>query len=211
MPRARTDINWPAVKVMWLNGQHTSDELGAIFGISADGIRGRAFRERWNELKRIKHDKTAVLPALPEVRIPARPSEIVERAEKLRGPASFRRRVAEQAERIIDKLEVKDPDSMRELDNFAEVLVKTEKVGARAYGIDSEESRPVINIGVLSDSDGFQYETLAPGEESGLEISDGQPQSDAPGSGSGSVIHGRNTCGRAVCVLGATGQEARVR
>jgi hypothetical protein len=161
MPRARTDINWPAVKVMWLNGQHTSDELGAIFGISADGIRGRAFRERWNDLKRVKQDKTPVLAALPEVRIPASPAEIVGRAEKLRGPASFRRRVAEQAERIIDKLEVKEPDSIRELDSFAEVLVKTEKVGARAYGIDSEESRPVINIGVLSGG-GADYEVVAP-------------------------------------------------
>jgi hypothetical protein len=79
MPRARTDINWDAVKVIWLNGQHTSEELGAIFGISADGVRGRACRERWHELKRIKQDKTA---ALPEVRVPASPGEIVERAEK---------------------------------------------------------------------------------------------------------------------------------
>jgi hypothetical protein len=67
MPRARTDINWGAVRVIWLNGQHTSEELGAMFGISADGIRGRAFRERWNGLKRIKQDKTAVSDALPEV------------------------------------------------------------------------------------------------------------------------------------------------
>jgi hypothetical protein len=158
MPRARTDINWDAVKVMFQSGQHTSAELNAIFGISADGIRGRAFRERWNELKRMKQDKTAVLPALPEVRLPASPSEIVERAEKLRGPVSFRRRVAQQAERIIDKLEAKDPDSIHELDHFAEVLVKTEKVGARAYGIDSEESRPVINIGVLTG--GGEYEPI---------------------------------------------------
>jgi hypothetical protein len=158
MPRARTEINWPAVKVMWLSGQHTSEELGAIFGISADGIRGRAFRERWNQLKQIKQDKTAFLPALPEGRLPASAAEIVERAEKLRGPASFRRRVAEQAERIIDKLESKEPESMHELDNFAEVLVKTEKVGARAYGIESEESRPVINIGVLSG--GGEYEPI---------------------------------------------------
>jgi hypothetical protein len=86
------------------------------------------------------------------VRLPASASEIVERAEKLRGPASFRRRVAEQAERIIDKLEARDPESIRELDSFAEVLVKTEKVGARAYGIDSEEPRPVINIEMLSGS-----------------------------------------------------------
>jgi hypothetical protein len=50
MPRARTDINWDAVKVIWLNSQHTSEEIGAMFGISADGIRGRAFRERWNDL-----------------------------------------------------------------------------------------------------------------------------------------------------------------
>jgi hypothetical protein len=42
MPRARTDINWDAVKVIWPNGRHTSEELGAMFGISADGIRGRA-------------------------------------------------------------------------------------------------------------------------------------------------------------------------
>src|SRR6516165_9764134 len=153
MPRARTDINWDAVKVIWLNGQHTSEELGAMFGISADGIRGRAFRERWNELKQIKQDKTAVSEALPEVRVPASPSEIVERAEKLRGPASFRRRVAEQAERIIDRLELKEPESIHELDNFAEVLVKTEKVGARAYGIDSEETRPLINIELLSGSE----------------------------------------------------------
>jgi hypothetical protein len=138
------------VKVIWLNGQHTSEELGAMFGISADGIRGRAFRERWNDLKRLKQ-------------VPASPEEIVDRAEKLRGPASFRRRVAEQAERIIDKLEVKEPDSMRELDNFAEVLVKTEKVGARAYGIDSEESRPVIKIGVLSGgSDDYELVTPDP-------------------------------------------------
>jgi hypothetical protein len=75
MPRARTDINWDAVKVIWLEGQHTSEELGAIFGISADGIRGRAFRERWNELKRVKQDKTAVLSALPEVRLPASSDE----------------------------------------------------------------------------------------------------------------------------------------
>jgi hypothetical protein len=155
MPRARKDINWDAVKVIWLNGQHTSDELGVMFGISADGIRGRAFRERWNDLKLVKQDKTE---ALPEVRVPASPREIVERAEKLRGPASFRRRVAEQAERIIDRLEAKDPDSMHELDHFAEVLVKTEKVGARAYGIDSEESRPVINIGVLTG--GGEYEPI---------------------------------------------------
>jgi hypothetical protein len=127
MPRPRSDINWDAVKVIWLNGQHTSEELGAMFGMSADGIRGRAFRERWNELKQ---DKTAVLPSLPEVRLQASPSEIVERAEKLRGPASFRRRVAEQAERIIDKLELKEPESIHELDHFAEVLVKIEKVGA---------------------------------------------------------------------------------
>jgi hypothetical protein len=150
MPRARADINWDAVKVMWLNGQHTSEELGATFGISADGIRGRAFRERWKDLKRIKRDKTTVSQALPEVRVPASSEEIIERAEKLRGPASFRRRVAEQAERIIDKLEVKEPDSIRELDSFAEVLVKTEKVGARAYGIDSEGPRPVINIEMLT-------------------------------------------------------------
>jgi hypothetical protein len=150
MPRARADINWDAVKVIWLGGQHTSEELGAKFGISADGIRGRAFREHWKELKRLKQDKTVVSQALPEVRLPASPAEIVERAEKLRGPASFRRRVAEQAERIIDKLEAKDPDSIRDLDNFAEVLVKTEKVGARAYGIDSEGPRPVINIEMLS-------------------------------------------------------------
>jgi hypothetical protein len=150
MPRARTDINWDAVKVPWINASHTSEELGAMFGISADAIRGRAFREHWNDLKRIKQDKTAVSAALPEVRLPASPGEIVERAEKLRGPASFRRRVAEQAERIIDRLESKDPDSMRELDSFAEVLVKTEKVGARAYGIDSEGPRPVINIELLS-------------------------------------------------------------
>jgi hypothetical protein len=156
MPRARTDINWDAVKVIWLGGQHTSEELGAMFGISADAIRGRAFREHWNELKRVKRvkrDKTAVSQALPEVRLPASPAEIVERAEKLRGPASFRRRVAEQAERIIDKLEVKDPESIRELDGFAEVLVKTEKVGARAYGIDSEGPRPIINIEMLSGSE----------------------------------------------------------
>ena len=44
MPRARTDINWDALKVLWTNGQHTSEELGAMFGISADAIRGRAFR-----------------------------------------------------------------------------------------------------------------------------------------------------------------------
>jgi hypothetical protein len=156
MPRARTDINWDAVKVIWLNGQHTSEELGAMFGISADGIRGRAFRERWNDLKQVKQDKTAVSDALPEVRVPASAAEIVERAEKLRGPASFRRRVAEQAERIIDKLESKDPDSIHELDHFAEVLVKTEKVGARAYGIDSEESRPIINIGVLTGGDEYE-------------------------------------------------------
>src|SRR6516162_1590686 len=161
MPRARTDINWDAVKVIWLNGQHTSEELGAMFGISADGIRGRAFRERWNDLKQVKQDKTGVLPSLPEVRLPASPGEIVQRAEKLRGPASFRRRVAEQAERIIDRLEAKDPDSIRELDNFAEVLVKTEKVGARAYGIDSEESRPVINIELLSGGDA-DYELVSP-------------------------------------------------
>jgi len=142
---------------MWIAHQHTSEELGAIFGISADGIRGRAFRERWNDLKRVKQDQTA---GLPEVRLPASPSEIVERAEKLRGPASFRRRVAEQAERIIDRLEVKDPDSIHELDHFAEVLVKAEKVGARAYGIDSEESRPVINIGVLTG--GGEYELVSP-------------------------------------------------
>ena len=152
MPRPHTDINWDAVKVIWLNGQHTSEELGAMFGISADAIRGRAFREHWSELKRVKQDKTAVLSALPEVRLPASPGEIIERAEKLRGPASFRRRVAEQAERIIDKLERKEPESIRELDGFAEVLVKTEKVGARAYGIDSEEPRPVINIEMLSGS-----------------------------------------------------------
>jgi len=60
----------------------------------------------------------------------------VERAEKLRGPASFWRRVAEQAERIIDKLEIKDPESICELDSLAEVLVKTEKVGAREYRIE---------------------------------------------------------------------------
>ena len=42
----------------------------------------------------------------------------------------FRRSVAEQAERIIDKLELKEPESIHELDHFAEVLVKTEKVGA---------------------------------------------------------------------------------
>ena len=132
-----------------------------MFGISADGIRGRAFRERWNELKRVKHDKTADLQALPEVRFPAGAEEIVQRAEKLRGPASFRRRVAEQAERIIDKLELKEPESIHELDHFAEVLVKTEKVGARAYGIDSEEARPVINIGVLSGG-GADYELVAP-------------------------------------------------
>jgi len=66
--------------------------------------------------------------------------------------------VAEQAERIIDKLELKEPDSVRELDNFAEVLVKTEKVGARAYGIDSEQCRPVINIGVLAG--GGEYEPI---------------------------------------------------
>ena len=160
MPRARSDINWPAVKAMWLSRQHTSEELGAIFGISADAIRGRAFREHWNELKRLKQDKTAVLSALPEVRLPASPGEIVQRAEKLRGPASFRRRVAEQAERIIDKLEAKDPDSIRELDGFAEMLVKTEKVGARAYGIDSEESRPCINIAVLGS--GNEYEPILP-------------------------------------------------
>src|SRR6516165_6133890 len=153
MPRARTDINWDAVKVIWLNGQHTSEELGAMFGISADGIRGRAFRERWNDLKQVKQDKTGVLPSLPEVRLPASPAEIVERAEKLRGPASFRRRVAEQAERIIDKLKRKEPESIRELDSCAEVLVKTEKVGARAYGIDSEGPRPIINIEMLSASE----------------------------------------------------------
>src|SRR6516162_5890558 len=158
MPRARTDINWDAVKVIWLNGQHTSEELGAMFGISADGIRGRAFRERWNDLKQVKQDKTGVLPSLPEVRLPASPGEIVERAEQLRGPASFRRRVAEHAERIIDKLELKEPESIHELDHFAEVLVKTEKVGARAYGIDSEEARPVINIGVLAG--GGEYEPI---------------------------------------------------
>jgi len=62
-----------------------------MFGITADAIRGRAFREHWNELKRVKQDKTAVSQALPEVRLPASPGEIVERAEKLRGPASFRR------------------------------------------------------------------------------------------------------------------------
>jgi hypothetical protein len=162
MPRPRSDINWDAVKVIWLNGQHTSEELGAIFGISADGIRGRAFRERWNELKRIKQDKTAVSQGLPEVRLPASPGEIVERAEKLRGPASFRRRVAEQAERIIDKLEMKEPDSMRVLDNFAEVLAKTEKVGARAYGIDSDGPRPVINIELLSGAGGPLYEMAPP-------------------------------------------------
>jgi hypothetical protein len=66
--------------------------------------------------------------------------------------------VAEQAERIIDKLEAEEPESIHELDHFAEVLVKTEKVGARAYGIDSEESRPVINIGVLAG--GGEYETI---------------------------------------------------
>jgi hypothetical protein len=159
MPRARSDINWDAVKVIWLNGQHTSEELGAMFGISADAIRGRAFREHWNDLKRLKQDKTAVLQALPEVRSPASPSEIVQRAEKLRGPASFRRRVAEQAERIIDKLESKEPESMRELDSFAEVLGKTEKVGARAYGIDSE-SGPCINIAVLGS--GNEYEPIPP-------------------------------------------------
>jgi hypothetical protein len=32
-PKARTDINWDAVKVIWLNGQHTREELGAMFGI----------------------------------------------------------------------------------------------------------------------------------------------------------------------------------
>jgi hypothetical protein len=160
MARARTDINWDAVKVIWLGGQHTSEELGAMFGITADAIRGRAFREHWNELKRIKQDKTAVSQVLPEVRLPASPGEIVERAEKLRGPASFRRRVAEQAERIIDRLEAKTPDSIRELDSFAEVLVKTEKVGARAYGIDSEESRPCINIAVLGS--GSEYEPIFP-------------------------------------------------
>jgi hypothetical protein len=162
MPRARTDINWDAVKVIWLNGQHTSEELGAMFGITADAIRGRAFRENWNELKQIKQDKTAVSSARPVVRLPASPGEIVQRAEKLRGPASFRRRVAEQAERIIDKLEMRNPDSMRELDSFAEVLVKTEKVGARAYGIDSEGPRPVINIEMLSGS-GPLYEIETPG------------------------------------------------
>jgi hypothetical protein len=162
MPRSRSDINWDAVKIIWLNGQHTSEELGAMFGISADGIRGRAFREHWKGLKQTKQGKTAVSAALPEVRLPASPAEIVERAEKLRGPASFRRRVAEQAERIIDKLEVKDPESIRELDGFAEILVKTEKVGARAYGIDSEGPRPVINIELLSGS-GPLYEMMPTG------------------------------------------------
>ena len=95
MPRARSDINWDAVKVIWLNDQHTSEELGPMFGISADAIRGRAFREHWSELKRMKQDKTAVSPALPAARVPASMGEIVERTEKLRGPALFRRRVAE--------------------------------------------------------------------------------------------------------------------
>ena len=100
-----------------------------MFGISADGIRGRAFRERWNDLKRIKHDKTSVLLSLPEVKLPASPNETV-KSGGIPGPASFRRSDAEQAERIIDKLELKEPKSIHELDHFAEVLVKTERVGA---------------------------------------------------------------------------------
>jgi hypothetical protein len=98
-----------------------------MFGISVDGIRGRAFRERWNDLKRIKQDKTSVSAAL-------RPAEIVGERRNSRARLRSFGRVAAQAERIIDKLEVKDPDSMLELGNFAEVSIKTEKVGARAYG-----------------------------------------------------------------------------
>jgi hypothetical protein len=79
-------INWDAVKVVWLNGQYKSEEICAMFGISADGMRGRAFRERWNDLKRIKHDKTSVLLSLPEVRLPASPNETV-KSRGIPGPA----------------------------------------------------------------------------------------------------------------------------
>jgi hypothetical protein len=42
------------LKVIWLNGQHTSEELGALFGISADAIPGQGVPRT---LERAEQDK----------------------------------------------------------------------------------------------------------------------------------------------------------
>jgi len=162
MPKARTDINWDAVKALWLSGAHTSQELAAVFDISPQGIRARASRYEWAKLKleMLKQGAAREDVRENEAQIPEANVSLIARAQRIRGPESFRRRIAEQAEKVLDKLENHEPDSLRGADLFSEVLTKVEKVGARAYGIDSEESRPCINIAVLGS--GNEYEPILP-------------------------------------------------
>jgi hypothetical protein len=84
--------------------------------------------------------------------------QVLARAIEIQSADTFRTRVIQANEKALKVLEAEDPQTVGEVDRFAEALTKVERIGARTYGYDRESDRPIVNIGVLTAGAGSEYD-----------------------------------------------------
>jgi hypothetical protein len=147
-----------------------------LFGANAGGVAGHAKRDGWAKQRKMlrmpleqKIDNQIQSMARatkgenmqksePKQEISAGQSNVVipaeERIKALRPKQDlFRERVAAQTNRVLDHLEQQELLTNMQADQFITILEKTEKVGARARGMDKDDeksSRVLINLAVLN-------------------------------------------------------------
>lgn len=178
-PQVKHD--WPSVKAAYLASHHSAFSIGKIFGIPGNTVAAKAKEEGWYRLRRgllaplEKHmdaqiqgfrdakaaensqnmQKTVTdgqkSPTQTRVSLPAeeRVKDIVPKGD------NFRQRVAKQTDRVLDHLENQELATNLQADQFISILEKTEKVGSRARGLDTENqsSRILVNLNVLQAPD----------------------------------------------------------
>jgi hypothetical protein len=172
-------VPWEHIKMIWCSGTKTTKELAAMFNICANTIETRATRQGWRELRdqalgfkgargvdsvaKAKRLAAEAAPPIPPGVVPDRQltdPEILERARVLAASDVFRSRVLTANEKALEVLEASPPTNVGEADRFAEALTKVERIGARGYGYDREQDRPVVNIGVLTSGASHDYEVI---------------------------------------------------
>lgn len=138
--RSASRTDWPALKMLFATGK-TYKDLQEQTGLPLGTLTARGSRDNWDAArKQVQQVADEQLATVQRGLISK-----TERGEK------WQERVENQAIKTLSVLEKQVPTDTKSAGLFIDVLDKTDKVGRRSLGLESESegSKTIVNLGIL--------------------------------------------------------------
>jgi hypothetical protein len=135
-------VDWPALKMLYATGMSHAD-IHEQTKIPMGTIAYRSAADGWAEARAQVQEVSNRSLATAQAGI----------VSKQKRAENWETRVATQADKSLSVLEKENPTDIKSADKFVNVLEKTDKIGRRSLGLESEDSgnKTVVNLGILQD------------------------------------------------------------